>query len=391
METREKKGSESHLAILMQGVEVWNTWREENKNITPYLWRAYLIQAQLNGVNLKGGDLRGVYLTGASLSGADLSNANLVGSELQGANLNGADLSESDLREANLSEANLSGAYLNRADLSDINLSGIDLSEANLSGANLSGTKLIGTNLNGTKLIGANLGEANLSGADLSNANLIGSELQGANLRGVDLSGSDLSGTNLSSAKLGETIFLNVDLSETTGLDTCVHFTQSIIDNRTLNRSKFISNKFLDDIGFPQWIATNTNMEPAGFIALVAAAMQGIQTWIAIRDKKKTEEVINETYTKMLALPAVKEEANDVIKLIPEEVLQLIMERIDRCWFMFKDVLAGNYMAKEVDDAKGALMGCICRNLRLIDDLEGLPSEGYLREMWKRYCLDESK
>ncbi|WP_300000208.1 pentapeptide repeat-containing protein [Anabaena sp. AL09] len=71
-----------HLAILKQGVGVWNEWREENPDIIPDL-----TEADLRGANLSDADLRD-----ANLSNADLSNADLSGI------LCGADLSRADLR-----------------------------------------------------------------------------------------------------------------------------------------------------------------------------------------------------------------------------------------------------------------------------------------------------
>ncbi len=73
---------EQHLEILKQGVEVWNWWREENREI----------RTDLRGAGLRGADLRRVDLRGANLRGADLREADLRGANLGGANLGGADL-----------------------------------------------------------------------------------------------------------------------------------------------------------------------------------------------------------------------------------------------------------------------------------------------------------
>ena len=40
---------EKHLAILMQGVEAWNKWRDENLDIPPDLSGADLKVANLSG------------------------------------------------------------------------------------------------------------------------------------------------------------------------------------------------------------------------------------------------------------------------------------------------------------------------------------------------------
>src|SRR5262249_23919889 len=75
-ETRAMANPE-HLRILEQGVEVWDTWREQHTDIEP----------DLSEANLRGADLGRAYLRGAALSEAALS----------GANLSEANLSEADL------------------------------------------------------------------------------------------------------------------------------------------------------------------------------------------------------------------------------------------------------------------------------------------------------
>ena len=214
--------NEEQLSILRQGVEVWNKWRKENRDIQIDLSRANLVglnisnaelmganlhEAKLSRANLRGADLSGArgravelleaklngaklngaklyeaILSGADLSGADLSGAKLIRASLIKANLIEATLSSADLSEADLSLANLSGANLGKAGLFGANLSLSDLSEADLRGANLRGANLIGTNLNGANLYGANLITSNLVGADITNANLSKSYVYGVNV-----------------------------------------------------------------------------------------------------------------------------------------------------------------------------------------------------------------
>ena len=128
-----------HLAILKQGVEVWNKWRDENQYVRPNL-------------------------SGTDLSKADLSGANLGGAFLLQANLNGANLSGAFLVEAFLLDAKLSGAFLFDANLFDANLFDADLRWADLSGADLSGANLamsqvIGTNFYNATLTGSRIGD----------------------------------------------------------------------------------------------------------------------------------------------------------------------------------------------------------------------------------------
>ncbi|MBI3089065.1 MAG: pentapeptide repeat-containing protein [Candidatus Tectomicrobia bacterium] len=174
--------NEEHLAILKQGVKVWNAWRKKNPKVRP----------DLRGVDLSGADLSEADLRRADLSGADLFRADLSGAKLSFAILSKADLLEADLLGAKLGGAKLSGAKLLWADLSGADLSGASLGgaslfQANLFRANLTRAKLSGASLKLALLLQANLSGANLTNTDLSTANLIGAEMDGATLTGVKL------------------------------------------------------------------------------------------------------------------------------------------------------------------------------------------------------------
>ena len=75
---------EQQLAVLRQGSDAWNAWREQN----PFVW-ADLIEAELYEANLSEADLSGGNLSGANLSGANLSRADLINTNFRGANLTG--------------------------------------------------------------------------------------------------------------------------------------------------------------------------------------------------------------------------------------------------------------------------------------------------------------
>lgn len=111
--------NEEHLAILEQGVEVWNRWREEHPNITPDLRKANLLMADLSGADLSDANFREADLSVADLHGADLREAKLIEAKLIGANL-----TEANLRGANLFAANLSYTIFDDVDLTGADLSG---------------------------------------------------------------------------------------------------------------------------------------------------------------------------------------------------------------------------------------------------------------------------
>jgi uncharacterized protein YjbI with pentapeptide repeats len=93
--------NDEHVAILKQGVDAWNKWRDENP------------------------DIRYPDLSGADLSGADLSAANLTDAYLMGANLSRANLARADLSRANLFWACLNHADLTGADLTGCRVHGV--------------------------------------------------------------------------------------------------------------------------------------------------------------------------------------------------------------------------------------------------------------------------
>ena len=79
--------NKAHMAMLKQGVRVWNQWRTVNPDII------------------------------SNFSYTDPSDTDLSGADLSGFNLSGFDLSYTDLSGANLNEANLFMAHLNEANL----------------------------------------------------------------------------------------------------------------------------------------------------------------------------------------------------------------------------------------------------------------------------------
>ncbi len=127
--------NQEHLKILKQGVEAWNTWREQNPEVRPDLHEADLSGGGLSRANLRGAKLSEAKLSGAKLRGADLYEANLREASPRQANLY-----EADLHRADLSGADLRGAILRKAVLVEAHLT-----KANLSGADLSGAKLVYT------------------------------------------------------------------------------------------------------------------------------------------------------------------------------------------------------------------------------------------------------
>ncbi|HLG13078.1 MAG TPA: toll/interleukin-1 receptor domain-containing protein [Blastocatellia bacterium] len=137
--------NKKHLAILRQGVRVWNKWLNEHPKIRPDLSESDLQRANLSHAHLNLADL----------SYADLSHANLSHAQLNFADLSYADLFGADLRESALAHADLTMAIL---------------SSARLGGAQLMRTNLYTTRLEGTDFAGSDCIETLFVEVDLSTA-----------------------------------------------------------------------------------------------------------------------------------------------------------------------------------------------------------------------------
>lgn len=139
------KGLDMKYDHLMEIVRRHGQWYRNE----PEGERAYLVHADLRGVNLSRANLAEADLSGADLTEVFMRAANLICTDLRGANLTRAYLRRTDLMDANLCGAHLCGADLMGADLRGANLTGADLRGANLNGAILNGANFRGADLDG--------------------------------------------------------------------------------------------------------------------------------------------------------------------------------------------------------------------------------------------------
>ncbi|WP_051470218.1 pentapeptide repeat-containing protein [Fischerella sp. PCC 9605] len=247
--------NEEHLAILKQGVEVWNEWRRCQENnalniliVSPaniplreVIWGnefQKLIEVNLTEANLQGADLRGAMLGSYRhlmhlLKERGLGSGDILELRNSMVHLEKADLSNADLRGTDLHRAKLNGANLNKADLSGADLSGAILDGAELVGAKFNDADLSKASLRNAKLIGlpawvvqspefiekhgksVGFFKAHLSGAKLDEVDLSGARLNGLDLQGVDFSkAKSLSKVEFVKADLSRANLRKVDLRE---------------------------------------------------------------------------------------------------------------------------------------------------------------------------------
>ncbi len=73
-----------HLALIKQGVNVWNEWYKQHPKVIPDFSQANLSNLNLSEINLNQANLKQ-----ANLANTDLSKASLVNANLEKANLLG--------------------------------------------------------------------------------------------------------------------------------------------------------------------------------------------------------------------------------------------------------------------------------------------------------------
>ncbi len=132
-----------HVAMLKQGAAAWNAWRRALPGVTPNLAHVDFrtSSADLRGANLIGANLYKAFLQ-TDLSGADLRLAFLRQANLPSISLRGADLTRSSLYMARLKRTDLTGATLIGADLRGALLEGTKLTRADISGATIYGVSV---------------------------------------------------------------------------------------------------------------------------------------------------------------------------------------------------------------------------------------------------------
>lgn len=213
-----------HLAILKQGVEAWNAWRGQSRELP----------------DLAGADLRGAELQGAQLQHADLERTQLDEAMLRKAELEGARLRRAVLEGANLQDASLYRAFGRWADFSKANLR-----DAYLVFADLGHATLRRANCTGADFTAAVLREADLSGTNLSRANLTETNLRLAILRATVVEGA-----NFTRSRLGRTTLATVNLANAKDLETALHEGPSSIGLDTLSLSgAALPRGFLQGVG----------------------------------------------------------------------------------------------------------------------------------------------
>jgi uncharacterized protein YjbI with pentapeptide repeats len=199
----------------LQGARLRSVRFEDAQLTGVYLDHADLSDAHFEGAFLPGASMGGVkarsayfdraYMAGAILDHANLSSAKFSNAYLPGASFFKAILDYGQFQNATLNDARLREAYLQRADMSGAQLRSADLKDVSapdiiLHCADLSEAVLTGANMRHADLTDASLRDANLRNANLWGARFTGAQLEDAEFTGAKMSETDLRGVDLSKA-----------------------------------------------------------------------------------------------------------------------------------------------------------------------------------------------
>ena len=339
-----------HLALVKQGVEVWNSWYKKHRRVIPDLTQANLSNLNLSGINfrkaiLKQANLNNTDLSKAQLNNADLEKANLLGANLSSTNFQGANLDFAILKAIINRQTIMADKYLKIYEIvnhtgESKNFTGIDLSNSNLfkadlSNAELGNAKLNNANLNSANLSNAYLHKADLTGANLQNADLTNTYFSQANLTSAYLSEALCCGTYFKDAELKFANLKNAKLSHKTTIDLKWHSVWEIVNCGAAKKNLSgadLSNANLQGVDFEEANLTNAKLSNAILrhsnltnanltnTDLVGANVCGVDLDRANLKGAKLKSIISDRRTQLSANPSRK--SNLMVKERPAKPVE---------------------------------------------------------------------
>jgi hypothetical protein len=122
-------------------------------------------------------------------------------------------------------------------------------------------------------------------------------------------------------------------------------------------------------------------------IAGISAVMQAIQTWLAVRDRKRAADAYDNILSIALSDREVAEESYYLNSVVPLHILIALVGRTENCFNRYSDILKSEeaFLPSEVDEATIAVKRCVCRELKRIYELSGSVPPGRLQRWWELY------
>src|SRR5713226_3033604 len=122
-------------------------------------------------------------------------------------------------------------------------------------------------------------------------------------------------------------------------------------------------------------------MDPVLILASLTALMQSVQTWYQVKDSRlaslafsrKLREIDERSSTGRVSEGAIhlQAQARQLTMIVPKQVLDKIGERLEKCWTRYHEVLSGDFLPAEIDEATQSVKRCVCRELNRMYELSG--------------------
>lgn len=139
-------------------------------------------------------------------------------------------------------------------------------------------------------------------------------------------------------------------------------------------------------------VATAVALNPESvkaFLASIASALAATKTWLELRDRAAAKSAAITAETLALSDPNTEARAKALLKIVPPETLQRMMNRYKKCFEKFNKMLdeeEEKFFADDIDKAaEHALPNCICKTLHTIKAVAGVLPDPILDEAWNTY------
>ncbi|MFL5788550.1 MAG: hypothetical protein ACJ748_10900 [Flavisolibacter sp.] len=120
----------------------------------------------------------------------------------------------------------------------------------------------------------------------------------------------------------------------------------------------------------------------------ISAVSASINIWKLTRNKTQASASFDKTFETTKQSREAVLAAEQLVAIIPVEVIEDLEKRADTCWKDYRDVLGGPYLPNEVDRATESVQACVCRQLNYIYVLNRTIPDRW-KEQWKAYNCEE--
>jgi len=110
----------------------------------------------------------------------------------------------------------------------------------------------------------------------------------------------------------------------------------------------------------------------------VSAVSAAINIWKSTRNRQAAAQTFDATFAEVQRSPAATAAAQQLMQVAPPEIVGVLEGRAEKCWTGYRDVLIGEFLPEEIDNATAAVQACVCRELNRIVKING-----FIPDRWR--------